>query len=137
MNNGSSPGPARKRKATIMRDPFPLLNMSYEQLSQLAVQLLVYLQYLQRKVAPSVRRDCTLRVLQAFLRRLYALFEHNYAQHLLLLTVEEVALIKEALAVLQRELERKPPSVGRDQEIQRLAAMRKLIEQTFPAVQDA
>jgi hypothetical protein len=48
-------------------------------------------------------------------------------------TVEEVSTIKEALAVL----EAKRPSAGRDQEIQRLATMRTLIEQTFPAIQDA
>lgn len=119
-----------------MRDPFPLLNISYDQLSQLTAQLLVYQQYLQRKVAPSVKRDRTLRVLLAFLRRLDALFEHNHAQHMLLLTVEEVALVKEALAILQRELERKPPSVGRDQEIQHLATMRILIERAFPLTQD-
>lgn len=120
----------------MMRDPFPLLNMSYEQISLLTAQLLVYQQYLQRKVAPSVKRNRTLRVLLALLRRLYTLVVLHSGQTMFLLTVDEVATIKEALAVLQRVLEAKRPSAGRDQEIQRLAAMKTLIEQAFPLAQD-
>jgi hypothetical protein len=120
-----------------MRDPFPFLHMSYEQISLLTAQLLVYHQYLQRKIKPSVKRDHTLRVLLALLRRLSTLVVPNDSQTAFLLTVEEVSTIKEALAVLQRALEAKRPSAGRDQEIQRLATMRTLIEQTFPAIQDA
>ena len=116
-----------------MRDPFPLLKMSYEQLSLFIAQLLVYQQYLQRKVAPSAKRNRTLRLLQALLQRLTTLFGQSTTQMALLLTVEEVIMIKEALMVLQRALEAKSPSEGRDQEIQRLATMRTLIEQTFPS----
>jgi hypothetical protein len=126
----------RKRKARNMRDPFPLLKMSYEQISLLTAQLLVYQQYLQRKVPPSVKRDRTLRILLALLRRLNALFDQNGGLAAILLTFEEVTIIKEALVALRNILETKSPSEGRDQEIQRLAAMRILIEQTFPLTQD-
>jgi hypothetical protein len=125
-----------KRKAGSMRDPFPRLNVSYDQLCLLTAQLLVYQQYLQRKVAPSVKRNRTVRVLQALLQRLQALFTENGRQMALLLTVEEVAIIKEALVVLQQALEAKPPFAGREQEIQRLVTMKMLIEQTFPDVQE-
>jgi hypothetical protein len=119
-----------------MRNPFPLVHMSYEQLSLLTAQLLVYHQYLQRKVKPSVKRDRTLRVLLALLRRLYTLVIPDGGQTAFLLTVEEVSTIKEALAVLQQTLETKRPSAGRDQEIQRLATMKTLIERAFPLTQD-
>ncbi len=119
-----------------MHDPFPLLEMSGEQISLLTAQLLVYQHYLQKKVASSVKRNRTLRVLLALLQRLNALFNPGTTQRALLLTVEEVAVIKEALRVLQHVLKTKPPSVGRDQEMQRLAAMRARIEQTFPLTQD-
>jgi len=119
-----------------MRDLFPLLKMSYEQISLLTAQLLVYQQYLQRKVTPSEKRDRTLRVLLALLQRLNTLFDQNGGPVALLLTVEEVAIIKEALVGLQRALEAKRPSTGRDQEIQRLVAMKILIAQTFPLTQD-
>jgi hypothetical protein len=119
-----------------MRNPFPVLKMSYEQTFLLTAQLLVYQHYLQRKVASSVKRNRTLRVLLALLQRLNALFAQNGGQMPLLLTVEEVAIIKEALAVLQHALEAKHPSGERDQEIQRLAAMKTLIEQTFPPMRD-
>lgn len=119
-----------------MRDPFPLLHIGYEQILLLTAQLLVYQQYLQRKVAPSVKRDRTLRVLLALLRRLYTLVVPNGGQTAFLLTAEEIATIKEALAVLQQTLETKRPSARRDQEIQRLATMKTLIEQAFPLTQD-
>jgi hypothetical protein len=118
-----------------MRDSFPLLQMSYEQISLLTAQLLVYQQYLQRKVAPSAKRNRTLRVLAALLQRLGAIVWQTSVQ-MAFLTVEEVIIIKEALSVLQCSLETKPPSAGRDQEIQRLATMKTLIEQAFPLTQD-
>ena len=118
-----------------MSEPFPLLRMSYEQISLLTAQLLVYQQYLQRKVAPSAQRNRPLRILIALLRRLSAMWEQTGPQKALLLTTEEVSLIKEALTVIQQVLETKPPSLGRDQEIERIAAMKTLIEQTFPTIQ--
>jgi hypothetical protein len=108
--------------------------MSYEQITLLTAQLLVYQQYLQKKVASSVKRNRTLRVLVALLRRLHTLFTPGSSHAVLLLTVEEVAAIKEALAVLLAMLETRRPSAGRDQEIQRLAEMKALIEQTFPSI---
>ncbi len=119
----------------MMRDPFPMLALSYEQLALLTAILLVYQQYLQRKVAPSVKRNRTLRVLAALLQR-FGTIVWQTSRQAALLTVEEVLVIKEALTVLQENLETKRPSVGRDQEIQRLLAMKILIEQTFPLVQD-
>lgn len=125
-----------KRKARNMRDLFPLLKMSYEQISLLAAQLLVYQQYLQKKIAPSVKRNRTLRILLALNQRLNTLFAQNGGQMGLLLTVEEVATIKEALTVLQRILETRHPSAERGQEIQHLVGMKTLIEQTFPTARN-
>ena len=118
-----------------MRDPLPLLTMSYDQIALLTAQLLVYQQYLQRKVTPSTKRNRTLRVLAALLQRLGAIVWQASMQTTLL-TVEEVLLIKEALTVLRSSLETKPSSEGRDQEIQRLIAMKALVEQTFPLKED-
>ncbi len=118
-----------------MRDPLPFLHMSYEQISLLTAQLLVYQQYLERNVAPSAKRNRTLRIVAALLRRFGAIVWQTNVQ-IALLTTEEVLIIKEALTVLQASLETKCPSAGRDQEIQRLAAMKMLIEQTFPLTQD-
>jgi hypothetical protein len=125
-----------QRKARNMRDSFPLLKMNYEQLCLLMAQLLVYQQYLQKKVAPSAKRNRTLRILLALLQRLQAFFQQSGAQMALLLTVEEVAMMKDALAVLKLALEAKPASAEREREIQRLAAMKTLLEQTFPLIQD-
>jgi hypothetical protein len=119
-----------------MQGSFPMLKMSYEQLSLLTAQLLAYQQYLQRKVAPSAKRNRTLRILLPLLQRLQTLFQPNQVQMGLLLTTEEVVIIKEALVVLQHVLEKKRSSTGRDQEIQRLTAMEMLIKQTFPMTQD-
>lgn len=124
-----------ERKAENMSEPFPFLRMSYEQISLFTAQLLVYQQYLQRKVAPSVQRNRSLRILVALIRRLSAMWKQTGPQKALLLTVEEVALIKEALTVIKHVLETKPPSSGRDQEIERIVTMRTLIEQTFPTIQ--
>lgn len=115
-----------------MHDPLPLLHMSYEQIALLTAQLLVYQQYLQRKIKPSLKRDRTLRVLKALLRRLYALVAPDSRLTALLVTVEEVAAIKETLIALQQVLETKPPSAGRDQELQRVETMKIFIEQAFP-----
>jgi len=119
-----------------MHDSFPMLTMSYEQLSLLTAQLLAYQQYLQRKVAPSAKRNRTLRILLVLLQRLQALFQPTGVQMGMLLTVEEVVIIKGALTVLQQILETKRSSEGRDQEIRRLAATKTLIEQTFPTTHD-
>lgn len=117
-----------------MNNSFPVLRMSYEQITLLTAQLLVYQQYLQKKVASSFKRNHTLRVLVALLRRLHTLFTPGRSHAALLLTVEEVAVIKEALVVLQTMLETRRPSIGRDQELQRLADMKTLIERTFPSL---
>jgi hypothetical protein len=119
-----------------MHDSFPMLKMSYEQLSLLTAQLLAYQQYLQRKVAPSTKRNRTLRVLLPLLQRLQALFQPAGVQIGLLLTVEEVNIIKEALTILQQVLETKRPSGGRDQEIERLVSMYTLVNRTFSPPQD-
>ena len=119
-----------------MHDSFPMLKMSYEQLSLLTAQLLAYQHYLQRKVAPSAKRNRTLRILLPLLQRLQMLFQPAGVQTGLLLTVEEVTMIQEGLTNLQKILATKRPSEGRDQEIQRLATMKTLIEQTFPTTQD-
>lgn len=108
--------------------------MSYEQISLFTAQMMVYQQYLQRKVVPSAKRNRSLRIVVALIRRLCSIWEQTSAQRVILLTVEEVALIKEALSVMQRILETKPLSPGCDQEIERLAAMKALIEQTFPTI---
>ena len=118
-----------------MSDIFPVLRMSYEQIALLTAQLLVYQQYLQRQNAASVKRNRTLRVLAALLQRLGSVVGHSNAQTALFLTVEEVRTMKKALTVLRSVLESKSVSVGREQEIQRLVAMKKLIDQTFPDIQ--
>lgn len=117
-----------------MYEPFPQLNMNDEQISLLTAQLLVYQQYLQRKVAPSHKRNRSQRIVVALIRRLSTIWKQTNAQRVFLLTVEEVSIMKEALITMQHALETKPPSRGRDQEIERLAATKKLIEQTFPTV---
>jgi hypothetical protein len=126
----------KKRKTRSMKEPFPLLKMSYEQISLFKAQLLVYQQYLQRKVAPSTKRNRSLRILVALIRRLNVIWIQTNVQVAFLLTVEEVLIIKEALTVLQHILETKPPSPGLDQEIEHLAIMKKLIDSTFPTIED-
>lgn len=118
-----------------MSNSFSLLKMSYQQITLLTAQLMVYQQYLLRKVAPSVKRDRALRVLGAFLQRLGTMIQQTNYQTMMLLTNEEVILLKEALIVLQAVLETKPSSTGRDLEIQRLAAMKMVLDQTFPDIQ--
>jgi hypothetical protein len=119
-----------------MNAPFPQLKMNDRQVASLTAQLLVYQQYLQRKVAPSAKRNRSLRIVVALTRRLSAIWQQTSAQIVLLLTVEEVALMKEALTVMQQVLETKPPSSARSQEIERIVAMKTLIEQTFPTIQN-
>lgn len=117
-----------------MHSSFPVFTMSYEQIALLTAQLLVYQHYLQRKVASSVKRDRTLRVLAALLQRLGGIAWHTNVQTALVLMVEEVTIIKEALTVLRSILERKPASAGRDQEIKHVITIKKLIDQTFPDI---
>ena len=93
-----------------MHDPLPQLHMSDEQLTLLTAQLLVYQHYLQRKVPPSTKQRRGVLVLQALLRRLHALATSRQRPQMLLLTDEEVALIKEALTVLHRRVSEKRPS---------------------------
>lgn len=119
-----------------MPAPWPQLPLSGEQIAHLTAQLLIYQQYLQRKVAPSAKRNQTLQVLRALLQRLATLFDPMTSQGLILLTVEEVAMITESLAVLRNVLQTRPPSVGRDDQLQRLTNMQALIEQTFPNTHD-
>ncbi|MGH2506942.1 MAG: hypothetical protein ACRDHZ_05945 [Ktedonobacteraceae bacterium] len=119
-----------------MRETFPSLPISNDQLTFLTALLMVYQQYLQRKSPLSVTHKRTLRVLSALLQRFYALFTPRATPTPLLLLEEEVAIIKEALAVTQQVLATKPPFAGRDQELQRLTEMKTLIEQTFPLTHD-
>lgn len=117
-------------------EAFPSLNISGEQCFFLTAQLMIYQRYLQKKVAPSEQRNCTLRALFALLQRLEMLFDPHTSQGTLLLTTEEIALIKETLTILRKVLETRPPSSARDTQIQRLAMLQILIEQTFPLTQD-
>lgn len=120
----------------MTHEAFPSLNISGEQYSFLTAQLMIYQRYLQKKVAPSVQRNRTLQALFALLQRLETLFDPHTSQGTLLLTIEEIALLKEALTVLRKVLKTRPPSGTRDAQIQRLTTMQTLIEQTFPTTHD-
>lgn len=118
-----------------MSNSLALLKMSYEQITLLTAQLLVYQQYLQRKVAPSAKRDRMLLVLGILIQKLGAIICQENTQAMLLLTSEEIIILKEAVTVLRTSLEGKPASTGRDLEIQRLAVMKVILDQAFPDVQ--
>lgn len=119
-----------------MVDDIPLLHLTQNQASLLEAQLLVYLQYLRLRVAPSVKRSQQTRMLYALTQRLFAVLDQRKPIIVLSVTREEQSLVQEGLSLLVRTLQEKPPSPERDQEITKLIDTQALLAHAWRRTND-
>lgn len=118
-----------------MTDALPLVPISHDNLSYLLAAMLVYQQYRKKKTPPSVERAHTLLVLEALLPRLYLGTSVQEGSLPLLLTVDDVQVLKSGLTTLLDHMNRRPASRARAKEVARLKELKTLLDQHFPATQ--
>lgn len=119
-----------------MANPLPLVPISPDRLSYLLAALLVYQQFRLRKTPPSVERAYTLMVLESLLPRLGSGIREHEGDLPLLLTVDDVQVMKNALATLIDRLNRKPSSRASVKELTSLKELKNLLDQHFSETQD-
>ncbi len=98
--------------------------------------MLVYQQYCLRKMSSSEERTSTLAVLASLLPRLTLGCRPHAGELPLLLTVDDVRVLKAGLRTLLALLQKKPASASVVLEIARLTRLKDLIERTFSTTQD-
>ncbi len=119
-----------------MTDALPQLPLDQNDLIALLGAMLVYHRYRMQKTPPSEERLFTLKVLESLLPLLNqgcGVYEHDRS---LLLTVDDVCVLKGGLTTLLALLQCKPASAQLTQEITRLTRLKTLIESTFSTTQD-
>lgn len=120
-----------------MGETLPQMPISPEHLSYLLAAMLVYQQYRQRKTLLTTERGHTLYVLRFLLPKLQRGLEPHEGELPLLLTVDEVCVIKGGLAIMLERLNHKPVSRPITQEITRMKQFKTLFEQHFPTTHNA
>lgn len=119
-----------------MSEALPLLPINQENLHYLLAAMLVYYQYRLRKTPPTNERRHTLLVLALLLPKLQCGTEPHEGNMPLLLTIDEVQVMKGGLAMLLDRLNLKPATRKVVQEIDRLRKLKTSLEQTFSTTQD-
>ncbi len=119
-----------------MSNALPFVPISQDLLQYLIAAMLVYQQYRQRKTPPSEERGHTLLVLTFLLPKLQCGIEPHEGDIPLLLTVDEVRVMKGGLTILLDQLNRKPASGKIKREMTRLKSLKTLLEQHFSTTQD-
>ncbi len=119
-----------------MSDALPFVPISQEHITYLIAAMLVYQQYRQRKTPPSEEREYTLLILLFLLPKLQRGIEPHKGEIPLLLTVDDVRIIKGGLTMMIDQLNRKPTSRYITQEITRLKQLKTLFDKHFSTTQD-
>lgn len=119
-----------------MEEILPSLPITPEYLAYLVAVMLVYQQYRQRRTPPSEEQQHTLLVLMFLLPKLQQGLEPHQGALTLLLTVDEVCVIKRGLATMLDHLKRRPASRKIAREIARLKQLKQSVERTFMTTQD-
>jgi hypothetical protein len=119
-----------------MSDALPFVPISPEQLQYLFAAMLVYQQYRLRKTPPSEERSYTLLVLTFLLPKLQRGIEPHEGEMPLLLTVDDVQVMKGGLTVIIDRLNRKSVPRKIKQKITHLKALKTMLEQNFSTTQD-
>lgn len=119
-----------------MGETFPRVAISPEHLAYLISALLVYQHYRQCKTPPTDERAWTLLGLTFLLPKLQRGIEPHKDDLPLVLTVDEVRLIKGGLAMMLDHLQRKPATRTSMREMDRLRLLKKLFDESFSTTQD-
>ena len=119
----------------------PMVPISLEHLSQLAAAMLVYEQFRRRKTPPSEERTHTLLVLAVLMPKLLYGAEPHEGDRPLPLTTDEVQVMKDGLATILDQLQRKPVRRGkqakkRAEEITKLEHLKQMLDEHFRTTQD-
>ena len=118
----------------------PMVPMSQEHLIQLASAMLVYEQFRRRKTPPSQERTHTLLVLALLLPKLLYGTEPHEGDRPLPLTTDEIQTMKDGLATILDQLQRKPATgkkaKKRAEEITKLEHLKQVLDQHFRTTQD-
>jgi len=113
-----------------------MVPISQEQLKQLAGAMLVYKQFLQRRIPSSQQRARTQLVQTFLIPTLLAGLEPHEGEMPLLLTVDEVLVMKRGLAILSDQLKCKPATRSLTQEITHQEELKRMLDQHFRSTQD-
>ncbi|HEU5383623.1 MAG TPA: hypothetical protein VFV38_50125 [Ktedonobacteraceae bacterium] len=119
-----------------MPKSLPMMQINQDQLSFLVAVLLVYRKYRREKTPPTEERMHTLIVLDLLISRLNGGLATSREPASLLLTEDDIHVLKAGLIMLLDRLNRKPPTAAIKQETQRLKELKTLIDQTFQITQD-
>jgi hypothetical protein len=119
-----------------MSETLPFLPISQDRLQYLLAAMLVYQQYRLKKTPSSEEQQHTLLILAFLIPKLQRGTEPHDGEMPLLLTVDEVRVIKGGLAMILDRLNRKPVSRQITQEITRLKMLQTTIAQSFLTAQD-
>lgn len=119
-----------------MGKTLPLVPINQEHLRYLIATMLVYQQFCQRRTSPSEERQHTLLVLTFLIPKLHQGITPHEGEIPLLLTVDEVSIMKGGLTTMLDQLNRKPASRQIKQEITRLRKLRAMLDQHFSTTQD-
>jgi hypothetical protein len=119
-----------------MSNALPLVPISQKRLNYLVATLLVYQQYRLRQTPPSEERRETLLVLTFLILKLQRGIEPHKGDLPLLLTVDEVCVMKSGFAMLIDCLNRRPVSYNITKEIAQLKELKTMLDQSFSTTQD-
>lgn len=119
-----------------MAEPLPLLPVDQEQLAMLIAAMLAYRLYVFKKMPSTAGRAYTLMTLALLIPKLQCGMGVHEEAMPLLLTQDDVLVMKTGLAVLLERLGKKAPGAVIKREMQRLKALKTMLEQTFRTTQD-
>lgn len=111
-----------------MMSTAPPLSLTHEQASHLQAYLQTFRRWVFATLAPSAERNMTLRTLQAVQGKLVALHDQKQAWLTLVLTAEEMTVLKMSLNDLLVISAREPASHERNATLADLAALKALLE---------
>lgn len=114
----------------------PQVSISQDLLQYLLASMLVYRDYRWLKTPPTRERGYTLLVLTSLLPKLQRGTELQEEEVPLLLTVDEVRVMKSGLSMMIDKLAQKTASRRLEREITRLKELKKLLDQHFHTTQD-